>query len=245
MHSILNSNFLTEPSLLSAEMMVAWKRERGVYNFKSLPEKAIIGIEKNIFTPQLNLFSKKLKGLRGANYIADSFVFCAEFGSGAPAIITLLEELRVLGVKEFIFVGLAGILSNDIKTGDAFCVNQALSGSGTTAYYTAENLIQPYDAAFVQNIASLLKLDTTTCFSTDCPFRETPSLIASIKEQGCELIEMESAAVYAFGQFYSLKAACVLVAADILAEVWTPPTHTINLALAQQNLVSALVKSSL
>ena len=243
MHFITKPEALTEQSLLSAATLVAWKKERGIYNFKSLPSTAIIGIEKNIFSSQLNLFSKKLKGLRGNNYISDAFVFCSGFGSGAPAIVTLLEELRVLGVEQFIFIGLAGILSDNIKTGDAFCVDEALSGSGTTSYYATESLIHPYDPEFVQDIAHSVSLKMTCCFSTDSPFRETPSLIANVKAKGCNMIEMECAAIYAFSQYYKLKAACILLAADVLAEVWTPPAQHINLTAKQQELVTTLTKS--
>jgi uridine phosphorylase len=243
MQRIITPDYLSEHAMLTSEMIVAWKIERGVYNFKSLPKKAIIGIEENIFSQHIHFYSKRLRGIKGINYIRDGVVFCAGFGSGAPAIITLLEELRVLGVEEFIFVGLAGILTDDIKTGDIFYVNKAVSGSGATSYYYPDNPIEAYDPDYTLEWGKKLKMEGVTCFSTDSPFRETPSLIVNIRARGCKLIEMECAAIFAFTQYYRLKAVCLLVAADTLSDHWTPPSNEVNLASLQKRLVTRILKS--
>ena len=244
MNPVITSNLLSEKSMLTAEMLVAWKRKRSVYNFNVLPEKAIIGIDKNIFSKHVHFFSKKLRGIRGVNYIHKHFVFCSGFGSGAPAIITLLEELRALGVKEFIFVGLAGSLTDTVKSGDAFYVSKTVSGSGTTSYYHDEDNIKPYDDKYALKLATELHLKSAVCFSTDSPFRETPTLIKTIKEKGCEFIEMECAAIYAFTQYYKLQAACFLIAADELhSNNWHPPSAEINLSERQIALVNRIIKS--
>jgi uridine phosphorylase len=237
--------YLSEPAILSPEMIVDWKRKRGVYNFAALPDKAIIGLTHHIFSQQLPFFSKRIKGIAGTHFIHGSYVYCSSFGSGAPALVTLMEELRALGVKEFIFIGLCASLAKSIVSGEAFYVKQALSASGITATYVPEKMIAPYDDQYVRSLAEHLNLKSTACVSTDSPFRETSSFIQEAKSEGCTLIEMECAAAYAFSHFYKLKVACLLVVADQMEPAWTAPSDMNLLNRVQQELVNNIIKSKL
>lgn len=244
MQNRITPDILSETSILSPEKLIEWRRKRSVFNFTKLPKKAILGFDKNIFSRQLSFFPKKVQGLAGNNYVHGEFVFCSMFMTGAPAVIGLLEELRALGVEEFIFIGLAGILSDDIKTGDVFFPDKTLSGVGVTQYYCSDSMIVPHDIDYCIDWGTRLNLRRVTCFSTDAPYRETPSLIAVAKENGCGLIEMECAAIYAFAGYYKLKVICLLIAADRLSEEWTPPSSEINLTLIQKKLVNNIIKLS-
>lgn len=235
---------LSEPSVLSPEMIVDWKRKRGVYNFSVLPGKAIIGLTHHIFSQQLPFFPKKIKGIGGTHFIHGSYVYCSGFGSGASALVTLMEELRALGVKEFIFIGLCASLTPKIGSGEAFYLAQALSANGITATYVSGKMMVPYDQQYVKSLGEHLNLEGTTCVSTDSPFRETPSFIAEAKAEGCRLIEMECAAAYAFSQFYKLRVACLLVVADQMDPVWTAPSDMNLINGVQQQLINNIVKSN-
>lgn len=237
---------LSEPAILSPEMIVDWKRKRGVYNFSTLPDKAIIGLTHYIFSQQLpRFFPKRIKGIAGTHFIHGSYVYCSGFGSGASALVTLMEELRALGVKEFIFIGLCASLVSSIASGEAFYVERALSANGITATYVSGKMIAPYDEQYLKSLAEQLNLKGTTCVSTDSPFRETPSFIQEARAQGCKLIEMECAAAYAFSHFYKLKVACLLVVADQMDPVWTAPSDMNLLSRIQQQLLNGIVKSKL
>lgn len=244
MHHITSLNLLKEQSILSAEEIMNWRKKRGAYKFKALPKKAIISIQKDIFTYYFRFKSKKIKGFGWRNCIVKDYIYCATNGSGAPEVITLLEELRVMGVEEFIFIGLAGALTDDIQTGDIFYMHTALSGTGSSFYYSAEMSIPPFAASYVKEWGTKLEIKGTICFSTDCPFRETPSLLAMARQNGCRLIDMECAGIYAFSQFYKLKVVCLLVVADKLAENWIPPSAKISLSLIQRRLVKSIIKSA-
>lgn len=236
---------LPEPAVLIPEMIVDWKRKRGVYNFRVLPKKAIIGLSHHIFSPQLPFFPKRIKGIAGNHFICGPYVFCSGFGSGASALVTLMEELRILGITEFIFIGLCASLTRDIVSGKTFYVDQAWSASGITATYVAEKMLRPYHRQYVQSLAEYLNLEGITCVSTDSPFRETPSFIRSAKAEGCSLIEMECAAAYALSHFYKLKVACLLVVADQMDPEWTAPSDMNLLTRIQQQLVNSIVKGKL
>jgi purine-nucleoside phosphorylase len=156
-----------------------------------------------------------------------------------------MEELRALGVKEFIFIGLCASLVGSIASGEAFYVEQALSENGITATYVSEKMITPYDEQYLKSLTEQLNLKGAMCVSTDSPFRETPSFIQEAKAEGCKLIEMECAAAYAFSHFYKLKVACLLVVADQMDTIWTAPTDMNLLGRIQQQLVNDIVKSKL
>lgn len=236
---------LSEETTLSAEMIVSWKRERGVYNFDRLPQKAIIALSREVFPKRFQLPFKKLKGLGGINFIDGEYLCCSGFGSGAPALITLMEETRALGVTEFIFIGLCGALKENIASATAFYVDKAWSASGISGSYFSNEEIPPFNSAYVETFANKLGLNAATCFSTDSPFRETPSLLNQMRLKGCTLVEMECAAAYAFSNFYKLKVACMLIVADCLTTVWQPPSDMNRIVSVQKSLINNIIKYSL
>lgn len=237
-------DFLEEPSVLNASDLVAWKRERGVYNFKKLPKKAIISIKKNVFFKTTSKFTKKAKGISGHHYIYKSKVLlCSEFGSGASAMIMLLEELKALGVEQFIFIGSAGILHDSVEEGSAYIISKVFSSSGASFYYSKSEEIDYYDQALFEDIKKKCNLDSKIAWSTDCPFRETPSLLDYYKSKTCALVEMESAAVYAFSQYYKMPSVCILIGADSLTTLqWKVPNDMRLILKVQQKLVVQLLK---
>jgi uridine phosphorylase len=219
-----------------------YHRKRGIYNFQTLPGKAIIALTHQAFSAQLRLFSRNIKGINGKITAEGDYVYCSGFGSGAPALITLMEELRALGVTEFTFIGLCAALHKEIKPGTAFYVRQAWSASGITTSYFPGTMIPPADPVAVQALGNAMGLKSVICCSTDSPFRETPVFLQQARSQGCELIEMECAAAYAFSHFYQVKVTCLLVAADQITDSWTPPSDMSQLLSVQQRLVDHIVK---
>ncbi len=238
-----NSDFYKESSLLKVSDLVSWKRSRNVYNFERLPEKAIISIKKDPYSKIVSPFTKKAKGINGVHYIYKSKVLlCSEFGSGAPAMLMLLEELRELGVKQFIFIGVAGILDNSVKEKQASIISTVYSSSGSSFFYTDSEKIDCYDHKWFERIKNACDLKENIAWSTDCPFREVPSLLSYYRSRDCALVEMESAAVYSFSQFYKVSALCILIGADHLtSSQWKAPVNVSRLLEVQQKLVSQLI----
>lgn len=234
-----------EQALLTAEMLVDWKQKRGVYNFTRLPAKAIIGLNKSVFKRYIGLFTPKLKGIPGNHFTTEAYVLSSGFGSGAPALVTLLEELRVLGVTEFIFIGLCATINKDTASGQVFYIDKALSESGASTSYTPEKIISPYNAEYAEKVAGYCGAAAATCLSTDSPFRETPSFIKLAMDNGCTLLEMECATVYAFSQFYQLNVACLQIVADKIWPAWEPPADMQMLLAVQQKVVDKIIQNKL
>ncbi len=240
----INSEFYNESSILKASDLVSWKRKRGVYNFKELPTRAIISIKKNVFSKVVSPFAKRVKGLNGVHYIYKSKVLlCSEFGSGASAMLALLEEFRALGVEQFVFIGTAGILIDSAKQNNAYIVSKVYSSSGSSFFYFRDEGIDCYDKEWFKKIKETCNLKPKVTWSTDCPFRETPSILNYYRSKNCALVEMESAAVYSFSQYYKTPAVCILVGADNLTSTqWKSPNNVSILLRVQQKLVFQLLK---
>ncbi len=229
------SNYLDEKSILDISMLVKWNKVKKKYNFNQLPKTAIISISKFSLEFRMRLFSKKVKGILGNNYfINNNLIFCSGFGYGAPAIIGFMEELRILGVENFVFVGFAGSLVKNINENDTFLVNNSFSTVGCTALYSSSYDFKPIESDWRDNFKALLNLPETICWSTDAPYRETKSLIKYYIDKRATHVDMECAAIYAFAEFYKLNSSCILITADSLAHnQWSPPK---NLGLLNSTL---------
>lgn len=240
----LGSAFYKERSFLSAEDIVHQKRKRKRYSFDKLPPLALIVLDQKLPKIISKPFAKKLKGFPGTGYFLNkNAVLCTPFGNGAPALLLLLEELRVLGVQKFIFVGTAGMLDANLTEQGIFLVDKALSGVGSSFFYSENETCQPPEQLWSSQLAEELKIEKAVAWSTDSPYRETPLVLHKLKKKSVQLIDMECAAVYAFASFYNLKAACLLVGADHLTkDKWQPPKQMVTLIEVQKQLILRLEK---
>ena len=59
----------------------------------------------------------------------------SDVGIGAPASVLCLEQLRVLGAKEFISVGMVGSLNPDFKIGEKVLIVKAFRDEGCSYHY--------------------------------------------------------------------------------------------------------------
>lgn len=232
-----------EESVLRPELVTAWKKRRNSYNFTSLPASALISIDHSIIRHLDTFRARPVKGIKGRHFVRKDLLFCSEFGNGAAALISLLEELRALGVQRFVFLGSAGILSDQYHESDIVAVRQAVSGVGVSMYYTDNHLVDVPDLDFYMKLQQATGAIPGNCFSVDTPFRETRSLLNEAIRLGAQLVEMECAALYAFAGFYRLPAVCFLVAADNLAAEWTAPVNFDKLVARQKQLLDQLVKN--
>ena len=223
-----DSGSYNEKSILDISIIIDWNKKRQKYNFETLPLTTIISLDKNLLATKTRFLSKKIKGLSGNNYIINSnFMYSSNFGNGAPALINHLEELHYLGVKNFIFIGLAGsLVSNEFKN-DRYILKSTFSTSGCTALYSPNESFRPIENKWYNDLKSKLKLSETIGWSTDAPFRETPSLLNYYRGKKVTHVDMESASIYAFSEFYKLNAMCIMVTADDLTNnSWKPPKNS-------------------
>lgn len=240
----LNNNFYTEKSVLDILKLIQWKRETKKYSFKTLPKTSILILDKSFIDRKTRFFSKKIKGINGFHYQVNSKLLLSScFGNGAPAMVGLLEELRGLGVKNFIFIGFSGSLTDYFKENEVCIVTKSYSTTGSTIFYSSNNYFKPIKTEWFSSLDSKLNYKEAVCWSTDAPFRETPSLITRFKERGSTHVDMECAAIYAFAEFYNVNSLCVLVTADSLSEKnWKHPKNNITLNKTLSNTLKNCIK---
>eukprot|EP00487_Bulimina_marginata_P003600 TRINITY_DN1866_c0_g1_i1.p1 TRINITY_DN1866_c0_g1~~TRINITY_DN1866_c0_g1_i1.p1 ORF type:complete len:261 (+),score=54.09 TRINITY_DN1866_c0_g1_i1:287-1069(+) len=213
-------------SILKAIDILQWQK----INIIPKPKIAIISSQSIRFIQGLNPMNK-VNGL-GAEVIrvnrSKSIYFCSKWGIGAPALISLCEKLAALGIQKILLFGFSGRLIPEIQEGQVFHVNKAISYNGTSCFYSKnEELSDSWkDLKLIENI----NLPKAKIASTDCPFRETPSLINEMKSKHCSLVDMETSALYAFADYYGLEAISISVASDNLTNmIWRPPVNFKNL----------------
>ena len=155
------------------------------------------------------------------------FCFVTGLGCGGPAVALVVEQLIALGVKEIIFVGLAGSLQEEVLPGDIVVCDESLCGDGVSPHYTGKEIVRADKKLFARLTQALRaqKIDfhVGRNWSTDTLFRETRAEIKHYQKNHALTVEMETSALYAVCARRKTKAAAVLVASDSLNEdVWKP-----------------------
>lgn len=130
--------------------------------------------------------------------------YVTNFGYGAPSMATKLEMLIALGVKEFVFIGLAGSLQEEVEPTDIVLANEALCDDGTSPCYVATETAKPNQTLFKKLTGCLqknkLNFHVGRNWTTDAIFRETKEEIKHYQKQDVLTVEMETAAFYAVCQ---------------------------------------------
>ena len=127
-------------------------------------------------------------------------------GVGAPIAAGLLEEAIAFGCRKFIACGGCGVLEKDIAVGHLIVVSGAVRDEGVSYHYLPPGReVTAHEAgvnALVQTLEKRgLPYRVGKTWTTDAPYRETVNKIARRKEEGCLVVEMESAALIAVSQF--------------------------------------------
>jgi uridine phosphorylase len=149
-------------------------------------------------------------------------------GVGAPMAAAFLEELIACGVTKYIVCGGCGVLTRDIVAGHPVILTSAVRDEGTSYHYLPpKREVKPYPAA----VAALEKVCRETdvdyrlgkSWTTDAFYRETPGKRKLRMEEGCEVVEMEAASLFAVAQFREIKLGQIVYGGDLVVpEGWDP-----------------------
>jgi uridine phosphorylase len=162
-------------------------------------------------------------------------------GIGGPAIAVAIEELAVLGAREFIALGFAGGIARSVSGGSVVVLEMALPEDGVSRTYGAGPGPVPADRALADDVAGRLAKSNIQhirgiSWTTDAVYRETPRRIRAAVDRGACVVEMESAGLFAVASTLGLAAVAVVVVADeISGTTWHPPS---DLAAQRQSLIA-------
>ena len=181
--------------------------------------RKISSFEKTVSSPKTRYTIDLYKKKKDTGEICVGVV--SNFGIGAPASVLCLEQLRVLGVKEFISIGMVGSLNADLEIGKKVIIKKAFRDEGCSYHYKAAS---PYiELSDKSKFFEKMNLRSVSSWTTDAPCRETKEEVLYFQSQGVECVEMESSALMAAGEYYGLSVYCTGVVSDHLsAEGWTP-----------------------
>lgn len=142
---------------------------------------------------------------------------------GAPAAVQILDWLISYGVREVISAGSCGSLVDYAE--NVFLVPyKALRDEGTSYHYLPPSryvdVSERSRHAILQTLqAHNLPYHEVKTWTTDGFFRETKTKVASRKQEGCAVVEMECSALAACAQMREIVWGEILYTADTLHDV--------------------------
>lgn len=189
-----------------------------------LPAKAVICPISSLTKYVISHSKRKKYTCEMDIYVLEGQDICyvTNFGYGAPAMAMKLEVLIALGVKEVVFIGLAGSLQEELQPGDICVCSEALCDDGTSPCYVATETAKPNKTLF-SKLTKALKADKQDFhigrnWSTDAIFRETKEEIKHYQKHDVLTVEMETAAFYAVCQKRKIKGVSAFGISDKLYE---------------------------
>lgn len=140
---------------------------------------------------------------------------------GGPVASALIEELAFYGIKYALAYGLAGGLgTKNLQMGDFYIVEQALALDGTTPHYTDDVLI-PSDEELNARITAcaadevFAPMTPVQAMTGDAIYREYDQDLANALANGCDIVNCDSAHLFAVGREVGVRTTQCGVISDV------------------------------
>jgi uridine phosphorylase len=133
---------------------------------------------------------------------------------GASFAVLVAEQLFVSGCELLISIASAGQIADLGPPPYHIVIERALRDEGTSHHYLPPTEFVGADDALLEVVGKALQDSPQapyrgTTWTTDAPFRETAATIALRQRQGVLAVEMEAAALYAFGRARGKPVLCL------------------------------------
>jgi uridine phosphorylase len=143
---------------------------------------------------------------------------------GAPFAVLVAEELFASGCAFLVSMTSAGQVAERLELPCFILIEQALRGDGTSQrYLPPQPLVWADSAALDAVVRGLARAGIVVqrgkTWTTDAPFRETASSLATARAAGALAVEMEAAALYAFAQAREKPVICFAHVTNQMAQV--------------------------
>jgi uridine phosphorylase len=169
------------------------------------------------------LLPVKVHPLATAGYVAvDRQVAVVRLAIGAPLTSIVVEDLIVMGAREFLILGTAGGLAKP-SAGEIVLCSKALRDDGTSHHYLPDSKFVLPEEGFTESLGAAMKeagvnFRTGPTWTIDAPYTESRQELTRYVKEGILTVEMEAAALFAVAKVRGVKAAAVFVVSDILSE---------------------------
>lgn len=147
-------------------------------------------------------------------------------GVGAPLAAGFLEEIIARGVNKFIVCGGCGVLDHTIAVGHPVILTSAVRDEGTSYHYLLASREVTASLAAIETLELTLQengLDYILgkTWTTDAIYRETRGRRDLRVSDGCIVVEMEAAALFAVAQFRGVTLGQIVYGGDlVMPEGW-------------------------
>jgi uridine phosphorylase len=143
---------------------------------------------------------------------------------GSSYAVLVAEQLFVSGCKLLISVTSAGIINQPENNKRFALITSSIRDEGTSYHY-----LPPEKSALInQQLFEVLNSEgenpdcpyfNGTSWTTDAPFRETPSAISEMKRKNITCVEMEAAALYALSEVKQYNILCFAHLTNSMAQM--------------------------
>lgn len=228
-------NKYAEDSLFSPEDHWKHKIERGDPPTFDPPKGVIFCYQEELMKHILQAHkTTKVKGVDKMYLLTetdDQVAIIGRLGKGAPAVVTILEQLIALGVKKFMSIGIAGTLQNQVSIGDIIICEKAIRDEGTSYHYVKPSKYAYASEEMVKRIRKSLDTHSQhyivgTSWTTDAFYRETVAEVKHYRKEGVVTVDMEASALFAVAQYRNVEIGVIFTISDSLTELqWDPQFH--------------------
>jgi len=141
---------------------------------------------------------------------------------GAPFAVLVAEELFALGCRALVSISSAGLVAERFTPPFFLLIDRALRDEGASCHYMRPGRYADADSSLVAAVRRRtdgvsVPVHTGPSWTTDAPFRETESLIASRRREGIVSVEMEAAALLTLGKVLNKPVVCLAHVTNTMA----------------------------
>ena len=220
------------------------------HKIPNIPEKCILCFEPSFVEyAKNNLNIKKIDWFRKdfiIHNLVDFNILLVNVNYGAALSAIALEELIALGVKNFIVVGSAGTLQENILLGSFVIAESAIREEGVSYHYSKPGKYAYCSSKLLSKAKELIteknNIFIGTTWSTDSFYRETITKVKKYKAEGVLSVDMEASALYTVADYRKVDILSMFYISDSIANLkWNPEFHKTNSEETQKLMINFAV----
>jgi purine-nucleoside phosphorylase len=137
---------------------------------------------------------------------------------GSSYAVLVAEQLFVSGCQLLLSITSAGIITEPQTAKRFALITEAIRDEGTSYHYLSKEKPSLLSKELTENLQDTDLWFRASSWTTDAPYRESPSAIAAMKAQGITCVEMEAAALYAFAEAKNKNVVCFAHLTNTMAQ---------------------------
>jgi uridine phosphorylase len=182
------------------------------------PGRALALAQSLLSAPKMFNHNRGLWGYTGDAIVDGRPLTIQSTGIGGPSAAIVISELAQLGARTFVRIGTCGSLTTGLRLGELVIVTEAICEDGTSRALASAERVTPEPDLLARLIAAghAAAARQAIAVSTDLFYDRPAGARDRWTGQGAAVVELETATVLALGRRRDLRAAALLLVADVL-----------------------------